>query len=107
MLAGRRARRASRVGTRPPCPRARRTRALSRATPFLSCSRTPARQTLASRLAGVDPAAAGRLWRGVLSGSSGFNLYSLAAAARDELLPRRPERVVDDRDGPKGALRFH
>jgi hypothetical protein len=29
-----------------------------------------------------------------------------AAAARDQLLPRRPERVVDDRAEPKGAPGF-
>src|SRR4029453_9018410 len=106
MLAGRRARRASRVGTRPPCPRARGARALSRATPFLSCSRTPARQTLGRRLAGVDPAAAGRRGRGVLSRQLRLQRVLAAAAARDELLPRRPEGVVDDRAEPKGALGF-
>src|SRR4029434_11320383 len=91
MLAGMRARRASRVGTRPPCPRARGARALSRATPFLSCSRTPARQTLGRRLAGVDPAAAGRLRRGVLSRQLRLQRVLAAAAAPDGVLPRRPE----------------
>jgi hypothetical protein len=74
--------------------------------PSSVCSRTPARQTLGRRIAGVDPAAAARLRRGVLSRQFRLQPVLAAAAARDELLSRRPERVEDDRAEPKGALGF-
>src|SRR6266567_4358078 len=58
------------------------------------------------RLAGVDPAAAVRLRRAVPSRQLQLQPVLAAAAARDQLLPRRPERVVDDRAEPKGAPGF-
>jgi hypothetical protein len=106
MLAGRRAHRASRVGTRPPCPRARRTRALSRghALPQLLADTSAAdpRQPTRRRRSRSGRSPPARCAQRQLR----LQPVLAAAAASDELLPRRPERVVDDRAEPKGALGF-